>query len=90
MFDRLFLSHPRSVGETWAEHAVMATRFGLAMLAGGLACLLHALVPGLCVRTGSRTIERLHHAMVANRRRLRPGEDPHLHGHYFLDHGWGI
>ena len=56
MFDRLFLSHPRSVGETWAEHAVMATRFGLAMLAGGLACLLHALVPGLCVRTGSRTI----------------------------------
>ncbi len=90
MLNRLFLDHPRSVGESYGRHALMASRFGLAMLAGGLACLVHALVPALCVRTGSRTVERLHHAMVANRRRRPAGADPHLHGHYFLDHGFGI
>lgn len=68
----------------------MATRFGVAMIVGGLACLIHALVPGLCVRTGSRTITRLHDAMVANRRRLPAGADADLHGHYFRDHGLGI
>lgn len=90
MWNRLFIDHPRSVGETYGEHAAMASRFGVAMIGGGLACLVHALVPGLCMRTGSRTIARLHEAMVTNRRRLPPGADPELHGHYFLDHGYGI
>jgi hypothetical protein len=90
MWTRLFIDHPRSVGESYGEHAAMASRFGMAMIGGGLACLVHALVPGVCVRTGSRTITRLHQAMVANRARLPAGVDPEVHGHYFRDHGFGI
>jgi len=39
------------------------------MFAGSLACMIHAFLPSLFVRTGSRTIERLHDRMVVNRRR---------------------
>jgi hypothetical protein len=30
------------------------------MIGGGLACLVHAVFPFLCVKTGSRTMDRLH------------------------------
>jgi hypothetical protein len=45
--ERLFLEHPRSVGETYSEHLRAATTFGVAMIAAGFACILHALVPAL-------------------------------------------
>lgn len=66
---RLFTEHPASVGETYGEHLAMASGFGLRMIAGGLACLVHGLLPFLFVRTGSAQIARLHDTMVANRRR---------------------
>lgn len=64
---QLFTDHPASVGETYGQHFVVACSFGGAMLGGGLACLLHAVFPFLCVRTGSSTIRRLHERMVVNR-----------------------
>ena len=66
---RLFTDHPASVGETYGEHLAMASGFGLRMIAGGLACLVHGLLPFLFVRTGSAQIAQLHDTMVANRRR---------------------
>lgn len=60
-----FTAHPRSVGESYAEHFVTAARFGLAMIAGGLACFVHAVFPALFKRTGSGTIKRLYSAMAA-------------------------
>ncbi|MBB5714071.1 DUF6356 family protein [Sphingomonas aerophila] len=65
MLDRLFLDHPRSVGEHYGEHALVAGRFGIAMVAGGVACLIHAIVPALFTRTGSNTVRRLHATMSA-------------------------
>jgi hypothetical protein len=65
LIDRWFAEHPRSVGESYAVHFLAAVRFALAMLAGGLACLVHALVPALFERTGSRTVKRLYADMVA-------------------------
>lgn len=62
-----FTEHPASVGETYAEHLRMASSFGGAMLLGGVACLLHGLLPFLFTRTGSATIARLHQRMVTNR-----------------------
>lgn len=62
---RWFAEHPQSVGETYPEHFGIAVRFGLTMLAGGLACLVHALVPKLFERTGGRTIARLYSKLVA-------------------------
>ena len=67
MFQRLFTDHPRAVGETYAEHFAVAARFGTIMLGGALGALIHALVPGLCGATGSKTLARLNVLMDDNR-----------------------
>ena len=71
MFARLFIEHPRTVGEGYFEHmgASLGTARKLAM--ASLACLVHAVVPGLCKTTGSTAILRLH-AEVAPRRFDQP------------------
>lgn len=69
MFERLFLAHPRSVGETYVEHAAMALNFAGRLFVAACACLLHAAVPALFPRTASRIIAELHGRMVTNRRR---------------------
>ena len=58
--DRLFLSHPRAHGESYGEHFAFASSVGLALIAAGFACCLHALLPFLFEDTGSRAIARLH------------------------------
>lgn len=72
MIDKLFLEHPKSVGESYWQHLWMASCFSGRMLVGALACFIHALIPGLCVKTGSRTIADLHDRMVTNRGRHAP------------------
>ncbi|WP_174273680.1 DUF6356 family protein [Sphingomonas bacterium] len=59
MIERLFLAHPRSVGESYFQHLRVAGRVGVMLIGGGIACLIHAIFPQLHVRTGSRTIFRL-------------------------------
>jgi len=88
LYRQLFVDHPRQVGETYFEHMATAASFGVRMVAGGLACFVHAVLPGVCVKTGSRTIIGLHERMVANR--ARHGVDPLTHGHSFRDYGIGI
>ena len=68
MFVRLFIAHPQSVGESYFEHQRMAFSFAGPLLLAGFACLLHAIIPGLCERTASNRIAMLHDRMVANRR----------------------
>jgi len=65
LIHRWFAEHPRSVGESYAEHFRTAACFGLALVSGGVACLAHALVPALFERTGSRTVKRLYAEMAA-------------------------
>ena len=60
MIRRLFLDHPRSVDESYVQHAAVAGGFGWAMLKGAGACFAHALVPAFFTRTGSLTVKRLH------------------------------
>lgn len=69
MLRELFIDHPESVGESYGEHLLVALSFGTTMVAAGLACIVHALVPGLFVKTGSATISNLYERMVASRRR---------------------
>ncbi len=74
---RLFTEHPASVGETYFEHMGRAAGFSIRMLLGGMACLVHAILPFLFVRTGSRMIALLNERMVVNRRiRPLPSEAP--------------
>lgn len=67
MFRRLFLDHPASVGENYAEHFGVASRFGVTMIAGGIAALIHGILPFAFKTTGSRTIIRLHREIAEKR-----------------------
>jgi Family of unknown function (DUF6356) len=66
---KLFTEHPASVGETYGEHMVRATCFGGRMVVAGFACMLHAWLPFVFVRTGSQAINELHARMQATLRR---------------------
>jgi hypothetical protein len=63
MADNPFTSHPHEVGETYGEHLRTASGFGLRMIAGGLACIVHGFLPFLFERTGSQTIGMLHNRL---------------------------
>ena len=69
MIDRYFHDHPRSVGETYLEHLYTASWFAGTMIVAGIACFIHAIFPGLFVKTGSKAIERLHDRIIVNRSR---------------------
>ncbi len=68
-WNRLFTDHPASVNESYFEHLASATGFGFRMIWGGVVCLVHALIPGVCSTRGSEMICELHERMVTNRRR---------------------
>ena len=65
-----FTQHPADVGETYLQHLIHASSFGVRMVLGGFACMLHGLLPFLFVKTGSKQIETLHGKMVVNRSKL--------------------
>ena len=69
---KAFTGHPRSVGETYFEHMGVASRCGASMVVAGLACLVHAVLPFLFVRTASNCLTRLYQRMLAQRSRLPP------------------
>jgi Family of unknown function (DUF6356) len=72
---RAFTEHPASVGESYTQHCVCAVGFGARMVLGGIACMIHAVLPFMFVRTGSRTIAELNERMIVNRR-TAPGSLP--------------
>jgi len=60
LVQKLFLEHPQSVGESYSQHFLTAARFGAQMLAGGAACLVHAVVPALFVSSASARVKALY------------------------------
>ncbi len=70
MLDKLLFAHPREIGETYTRHAGHALVIGSRMILAGLACLVHALLPGLFVRTATRTVEDVQTLMAS---RTAPG-----------------
>jgi Family of unknown function (DUF6356) len=63
-----FTAHPASVGESYLQHLRHAAGFATSMIKGGLAVLVHAVLPFLFVKTGSGVIADLNTRMVTNRR----------------------
>ena len=63
---RLFTEHPDAVGESYGEHMHVALSFAGPLLLAGLAALVHAFLPFLCVTTASATVKRLY-ARMTNR-----------------------
>lgn len=70
MIRKAFRQHPASVGETYGQHLRHASEFGFRMIMGGMACILHGVLPFLFVKTGSRQIESLHGRMVTTRSKM--------------------
>jgi hypothetical protein len=60
------MKHLDEVNETYFEHMGHALRFSWKMAYGSLACLIHAVFPFLCVKTGSNMIANINNDM-ANR-----------------------
>jgi hypothetical protein len=65
VLQKLFLAHPKAVGESYFGHQRMALTVCFALLGAALAALVHALIPALCERTASRTILALHQRITA-------------------------
>jgi hypothetical protein len=65
---KIFTEHPSTVGESYGEHLVTAAGFGTRMLFAGSACMIHAVLPFLFSKTGSRAIAELNTRMVMGRR----------------------
>jgi hypothetical protein len=64
-----FTAHPRAVGETYLEHGLFAGRYGAKMALGGLAAMLHGVMPFLFETTGSRITRELHARLEESRAR---------------------
>jgi hypothetical protein len=62
-----FTEHPGSVGESYSAHLRHAAGFGISMIGGGLACLVHAILPFLFTHTGSSIVATLNTRMVIGR-----------------------
>ena len=56
LFTRLFIAHPRAIGESYGEHQRNALAFSGALFVAAAACFLHAFIPACCERTASRIV----------------------------------
>ncbi len=56
---RLFVDHPREVGESYLHHAGVAVRTGVRLAGLSGAAFAHAVVPGLHKTTVSTAIKRM-------------------------------
>ncbi len=64
---RLFTEHPRSLGMTWASHGLGAMKISAELFGAGLACLVHAVVPGWFTQTAGKTVTRMYDHMQQRR-----------------------
>lgn len=60
----LFTQHPKSIGETYWQHLWHASKFGILMLVGAIACLIHAVLPFLFEQTASNLLFKMTKHMV--------------------------
>ena len=63
-------AHLAEARETYFEHMRFAAVVGMLAMGAGLACLLHAIVPGLCEKTCSRAVGSLQ-SLFRDRSQLR-------------------
>lgn len=57
--------HLADVDEAYAEHLGEALGIAALLIGAGLACAVHAIIPGLCTRTASRCVARFQARMDA-------------------------
>lgn len=62
--------HLQEVDEGYFEHLAHALYFAVTLAWGALCCLVHAFLPFLCEKRGSRLVQGLHEKMVLDRKGL--------------------
>jgi hypothetical protein len=67
MIGRIFSEHPRSLGMSWASHAVGAVGISVRLIGAGVACLIHAIVPAWFTETAGRTVTNMYEHMNARK-----------------------
>ena len=60
---RFFTEHPRSLGMSWADHGIGAFKIGGELIGAGVACIIHAVVPGVFTQTAGKTVTRIYDHM---------------------------
>ncbi len=55
-FKKIFIQHPIDVGETYLQHFLHASYYGIRIVLAGIICLVHALIPGILTFTASSRI----------------------------------
>ena len=70
MIRQLFLTHPHSVDESYAQHAVFAAGFSGRLCLAAAAAMIHAVLPFMFEKTASRMVADLY------ARTHRRGEGP--------------
>ena len=73
-----FTRHLEEVNESYFQHMRYATRFSMKLAIGSMSCVVHAIFPFLCEKTGSTIIAAMHHDMVLHR--TRPDSHKELDG----------
>jgi len=73
--------HLDQVDESYPEHFRAALGISLRLAAASAACALHAIVPGVCTRTASRGIARVHAHLTS-----RGGTPQHRDASEFENH----
>jgi hypothetical protein len=58
-------THAAEARQTYVEHLGLASGISLELAKASLACAVHALLPGLCKRTASRSIANLERRLAA-------------------------
>ena len=76
ILQRLFLSHPQAVDESYGEHFLFALGFAARLLGAGLAALVHAIIPCLFETTASRMIREMHDRIASRSHALPPAALP--------------
>lgn len=75
-FNRLFVNHPREVGESYLHHAGVAGRMALRLAKLSGCAIIHAVTPGLHRTTVSDEVKRMademgYRAEIAREARMR-------------------
>jgi len=60
MITKVFLDHPRSVEESYLEHAAFAGKFSFKLFLAAFAAMVHAVIPCLFEKTASKMIAEMY------------------------------
>ena len=75
LVDRMFLDHPRSLGMSWGGHGAGAVKIGAELVGAGLACIVHAAVPGWFTQTAGKTVNSMYDHMTRRKANAKNPEN---------------